>query len=445
MTKKQQVHPGCHLRAAVCYGWLTVLSVCAVPWAKATAEPSNVRLTIGAEGNSLLLFNGKPYHIKGVGGTDHLTELAANGGNSIRTWGLESLEKKIDGVPLLDRCQQLGITVAAGIWIGHKRHGFNYSDNAQLENQRGQVRDAVRKYKDHPALLLWGLGNEMEGPTSDGRDADIWKELNVLAAIIKEEDQNHPVMTVIAGSAESKVKGILEHYPNIDILGVNAYAGASGAPKAVKQAGWKKPLVLTEFGSPGHWEVPKTPWGVPIEPTSREKAANYYSTVSLLEESKDISLGSYAFLWGQKQEVTSTWYGMFLKTGEKLPSVDAMCYAWTGKWPANRTPRVESFKSPLDKAKVPPGETYTATAVAKDREGDPLKWEWYVAEESRDLKVGGDSESEPPHVEGCIVNEKEGTATIKTPSKPGAYRLYLIVRDGRGGASAENIPFQVAD
>ncbi len=418
--------------------FLSVLSTLA-------ASPSIVSLKTDASGNHTLVRNGEPYHILGVGGTSRLNTLVECGGNSIRTWGIESLEKPIEGVPLLDHCQKLGITVTAGIWIGHKRHGFDYSDKEQLEKQRVEVREAVRKYRDHPALLMWGLGNEMEGPTSDGKDADIWKELNVLAAIIKEEDANHPVMTVIAGSSSNKVKGILEHYPNIDILGVNAYAGASGAPKAVKQAGWTKPLVLTEFGTPGHWEVPKTPWGAPIEPTSREKAANYYSTISLLNENRDICLGSYAFLWGQKQETTSTWYGMFLESGEKLPSVDAMCYAWTGKWPANRTPRVESFESALDGATLPPGTEVEATMVVKDREGDTLEWEWYVAEESRDVQVGGDKENAPPVINGCISQAKDGNVKVKIPSKPGAYRLYAIVRDGKGGASAENMPFRVAN
>ncbi len=425
---------------------LLIAGVCAIAtFSVGAAAPSRVGLAKDSSGKFTLIRNGEPYRIMGVGGTSHLQDLVKSGGNSIRTWGIGSLEEKIDGMPLLDYCEKAGITVTAGIWIGHKRHGFDYSDRTKLEAQREDVRAAVRKYRDHPALLMWGLGNEMEGPTSDGRDSDIWKELNVLAAIIKEEDANHPVMTVIAGSASSKVKGILEFYPNIDVLGVNAYAGASGAPKAVKQAGWKKPMVLTEFGTPGHWEVPKTPWGAPVEPTSREKAASYYSTVSLLAENKDICLGSYAFLWGQKQEVTSTWYGMFMESGEKLPSVDAMCYSWTGRWPANRTPRVESFEGPLDRATVPPGKEFPAKAVAIDREGDRLEWEWYVAEESKDLKVGGDNELEPPRVEGCILREKNGEATIRTPSKSGAYRLYLIVRDGEGGASAENMPFRVGN
>ncbi|MBC8001725.1 MAG: hypothetical protein H7X97_03970, partial [Opitutaceae bacterium] len=291
----------------------------------AAAPVAQVVIKENTPGHFTLLRDGKPIRINGAGGTGHLKDLVKYGGNSIRTWGVESLEQKFEGKPLLDYCQELGITVTAGIWIGHARHGFNYSDEAQLKKQRDVVRAAVRKYKNHPALLMWGLGNEMEGPESDGKDARIWKELNVLAGIVKEEDPGHPVMTVIAGAAGSKVKGILEHYPNIDVLGVNAYGGASGAVRACKQAGWKKPFVLTEFGPQGHWEVAKTSWGAPIEPSSRNKAASYYATMSLLTENSDICLGSYVFLWGQKQEVTSTWYGMFLASGEKLPTVDAAC------------------------------------------------------------------------------------------------------------------------
>ena len=232
----------------------------------------------------------------------------------------------------------------------------------QIRRQREEVRDAVRKYKDHSALLVWGLGNEMEGPMSDGSVPHVWNELNELAAIVKKEDPNHPVMTVIAGAARTKLKGILEHYPNLDILGVNAYAVAGGAAAAVKAAGWQKPFVLAEFGPTGHWEVPKTKWGALIEPTSRDKAAGYFSTQkTMIEEAADISLGSYCFLWGQKQETTSTWYGMFLKSGEKLPPVDAMCLTWTDKWPANRCPRVTRFESELKEAVFPPVNSASRT------------------------------------------------------------------------------------
>lgn len=397
-----------------------------------------------AMGRFTLLRGGKPYVIRGAGGSSHLDVLKECGGNSIRTWGADALETRVDGKRLIDRCEELGLTVAVGLWVGHERHGFNYADPAQVRRQRDAIREAVRKYKDHPAVLVWGLGNEMEGPNADGRVPHVWKELNELAAIVKKEDPNHPVMTVIASAASSKVKGILEHYPNIDILGVNAYAGAGGAASAAKSAGWRKPFVLTEFGPSGHWEVPKTRWGAPIEPTSREKAAAYYATqMTLAEEAADVSLGSYCFLWGQKQETTSTWYGMFLKSGEKLPAVDAMARAWTGKWPANRCPRVSVFESELKEAVFPPGRKCVARMEATDPDGDELRWEWKVMAESTETRVGGDREPEPRSFPEAIVSAEKGEVVLRTPAQPGNYRLFGIVRDGKGAASVENFCFRV--
>lgn len=416
----------------------------ALSLALATPSPAAVTLRESPAGRFTLLRDGSPFTIRGAGGTSHLRDLVKYGGNSIRTWGIESLDQQIEGKPLLDFCQELGLTVTVGIWVGHERHGFDYSNEAHLTRQRDAVRAAVRKYRNHPALLLWGLGNEMEGPQADGRDARIWRELNTLAGIVKAGDPNHPVLTVIAGTAATKVRGILDHYPNLDILGVNAYSGASGAARAVREAGWTKPMILTEFGPRGHWEVPKTRWDAPLEPSSRDKAAGYYATLALLAEESATCLGSYAFLWGQKQEVTATWYGMFLPSGEKLPAVDAACRAWTGRWPANRCPRTNPLESPLRETEVPPATEFTARLTAEDPEADPLTWEWSVVAESTDRKVGGDAEAAPPAVPGCILRHTDGQATVRTPATPGNYRLCVIVRDGKGNASTENTPFRVA-
>ena len=404
-----------------------------------------VKVAPEGDGRFTLLRDNRPYTIMGAGGSSHLDVLRACGGNSVRTWGVESLEAKADGKRLIDRCDELGLTVAAGLWVGHERHGFDYSDPVQVRKQRDAVRAAVRRYKDHPALLVWGLGNEMEGPTGDGKGtAHIWKELNVLAAIVKEEDPNHPVMTVIAGTAKAKIRGVLDHYPNLDILGVNAYSGAGGASTAIREAGWKKPFVLAEFGPSGHWEVPKTKWGAPIEPSNRDKASKYFvAQTTVMEEGAGVCLGSYCFLWGQKQETTSTWYGMFLKSGEKLPQVDAMCKAWSGKWPPNRCPRVKGIESELREAVFPPGKLCVVRAEATDPDGDDLKWEWTVTAESADTRDGGDKEAEPPSLPDAVVYSEKDQAVIRTPAKPGSYRVCVIVRDGKGAASVENVCFRV--
>ena len=412
--------------------------------ATATAEPGPLSMRRNASGAWELVRDGKPFFIRGAGGQRSLDVLVESGGNSIRTWGVDALEEKVDGKLLVQRARELDLTIAAGLWVGHERHGFNYSDAAQLEKQRKDIRAVVAKWKNEPAICFWGLGNEMEGPDADGKDDRIWKELEVLAKIIKEEDPSRLVMTVIAGAARPKIEGVRDHCPSIDILGVNAYASAAGAGKAVKETGWDKPFILTEFGPSGHWEVAKTSWGAPIEPSSRDKAAKYYSTQQIAtDDSAGLFVGSYAFLWGQKQECTATWYGMFLKSGEKLPSVDAMSRAWTGEWPANRCPRVETFTSPAKGNTVRPGESVAVTLDVADPDGDKVELQWTLAGESTDRKAGGDAERAPEEKKLSMDSSGANQWTFKAPDQPGAYRVFLVARDGRGAASAENIPFQV--
>ena len=406
------------------------------------AAGSKVELRQSPDRGWELLRNGEPYRILGVGGPGPLALAKELGANSVRFWGIQQLEEtNASGKTNLEQIEELGLTFCAGIWVEHERHGFSYLDPEMVQKQRQKVRDAVRRYKDHPNLLVWGLGNEMEIFPGLPEAARVWKEVEELAKIVKEEDPDHPVMTVIAGADERKVREIMEHYPSIDILGINAYSGAAGTGLKLEGLGWKKPYAITEFGPPGHWEVAKTAWGAPLEPTANEKAAQYFATLqSAMEDKEGLCLGSYAFLWGQKQETTPTWYGMLLPTGEKLPSVDAAVRQWTGEWPSNRSPKIESlrFKSGADRAKA--GTRLEAVAAVSDRDDEALTYEWTVMAESKDIKHGGDAESVPPTFPEALEAGAGPECTVTLPAA-GAYRLFLVVRDGRGGASTANLPF----
>ena len=413
---------------------------------EARAAGSVVRVEGDAESGFRLVRDGTPFRIRGAAGIDHLEVLAACGGNAIRTWDAESAARETDGESLLDRAQRLGIAVTIGLWLGHERHGFRYDDPSQLERQRQDVEAAVRRFKDHPALLSWGLGNEMEGPTSNGADERIWREVDHLARLIKSIDPDHPVMTVVANVNDDKVAAIVRHAPAVDILGINAYAGAGGVGAAAVRMGWTKPYCVTEYGLPGPWETAQTDWKAPIEPSSRQKAATYAVTTTDILADEKRCLGTYAFLWGSKQEATASWFGMFLPTGEKTITVDAVTRAWTGDWPANRAPVLEEADVPLATRTVKPEAHLEATARYHDPEGRPLTYAWEVRRESDDRKEGGDREREPDRVEGCVVESAaDGRVVLRAPAKPGAYRLFVTVRDGEGSGCIDNWPFAVAD
>jgi hypothetical protein len=408
---------------------------------KAAAIPVRIEGSI-VEGFSLLR-GGKPFQIRGAGGHEHLDVLAACGGNTIRTWDVETLLKKTDGVRLIDRAAERGIAVTVGIWLGHERHGFDYGNPRQLQQQRDRVVEAVKALRDHPAVLTWGLGNEMEGPTGSGDRQQIWQEIDRLAGFIKSLDTAHPVMTVVANINPAKVAAIKQHAPQVDILGVNAYSGATGIGGQLRQLGWEKPYCITEYGLPGPWEVEKTAWNAPREPTSRKKAGSYnVATREILADKA--CLGAYVFLWGQKQEATASWFGMFLPSGEKTITVDAVTDAWTDHWPADRSPVLREVEMPLDGRLLEPGAKLQVTARYRDPEGEPLSYEWEVRRESSDHQVGGDVEQRPAVVPDCIVMaDAAGEATVRLPRKPGAYRLFVTVRDGHGSGCMDNWPFAV--
>jgi hypothetical protein len=415
---------------------------------------SRVQLISQADGTFTLSRDGEPYFVKGAGvgsgpglaGGD-LALLAASGGNSIRTWGIAQLEAQVDGKRLIDRAHELGITVTAGFWVQHARHGFDYGDAASIERQRARLRKAVLEYRDHPALLAWGLGNEMEAFQPGEIDVRLWQELNHLAGMIKAMDPYHPVVTVVAEIDEPKIAGIRAHYPRLDILGVNAYGSAATVGRRLRESGWEGPYLLTEYGVAGTWEAPQTPWGAPVEGDPGTKAIETYTTYQLNnKDNAGRTLGSYVFFWGSKQEVTSTWFGMFLPSGEKLPRVDAMAYAWSGRWPENRAPKLRSLETPVAFQRVQAGSPSHAVVDCIDREGDALRYAWEIRAESTERKQGGDAESAPPAFPQAI---KAGAGTprieFRVPSQPGGYRLFVTAFDGKGGAAVHNVPFFVED
>lgn len=387
-----------------------------------------------------LVRNGAPFSIRGAGGPGSLEVLASCGGNAIRTWGVEDVEKSIDGAKLLDRANRAGIAVTVGLWLGHERHGFDWNDPAAVARQRQMVEAAVVAYRDHPAVLSWGLGNEMEGV---GDNPVIWREVNWLARRIKELDPNHPVMTAVANVSPAKLAAIKEHAPDIDILGINAYAGVADMATRLRAENWTKPYCITEFGLPGPWESPHTPWKAPIEPTSREKTDST-ATAQAAITADPRCLGSYAFFWGQKQEATASWFGMFLPSGEKTARVDAMARSWTGEWPVNRAPVLDAADVPFAGTELAAGEMRQVTARYSDPEHDPLSFRWEVREESSDRREGGDAERQPPSVPGAVVrSDDRGAAEIRMPEKPGAYRLFVTVTDPHGSGAVDNWPFFV--
>lgn len=382
--------------------------------------------------------SGKPYFVNGAGGTNKMEEVKAKGGNSIRTWTTGG------GKAILDQADKLGLTVTMGLNVARERHGFNYDDAAAVKKQLEQLRMEVRKYKDHPALLAWGIGNELN---LDYKNPRVWDAVNDIAKMIHEEDPNHPATTMLAGINQKEIDFIKEKCTSLDLISVQVYGGLAKVPQQLANAGWTGPYMVTEWGPTGHWECPKTKWGAPVEETSTEKAAVYKSRYEASISKDKNCLGSYVFLWGQKQERTPTWYGLFTEAGETTAVIDVMQYIWSGSWPENRAPAITSFSIDGKKAgssiELNPQEKYLISITASDPDKDKLTARWELLPEATDLGQGGDRESRPVAIPDAVTATSLSNAMLNVPSKSGAYRLFVYVSDGHNHVATANIPFFV--
>ncbi len=404
-------------------------------WAEA------IKVEVASDGNRhQLMRGGTPYLVKGAGagGVDFAT-LAERGGNSVRTWGIDMAQTK------LDAAHRHGLTVSMGLPVGAERFGFDYGDEVAVNAQRRSVQAAVRRYRKHPALLLWIIGNELDHGAAD---LAVYDEVNALSGLIRKLDPNHPTTTTVTGAAIDNLDEIARRTPAVDFLSLQLYGAlAVLSDYAEKLDG--KPFMVTEWGPLGHWEVGRTSWDAPVEQDSAEKGRYYLMGYQRwIAPLLDQGLGSYVFLWGQKQERTPTWYSMFTESGEATATLDAMQQAWTGEWPANRAPTLKSMhldgKTKHENATLRPGLRYPASVQVEDAENDAVTYRWRIKPESKATAEGGDREAPIPDLEGLIENPFGRRTVLTAPKTLGAYRLFVTAYDGAGNAAYANIPFRVA-
>jgi hypothetical protein len=385
-----------------------------------------------------LVRDGRTFFIQGAGGVEHLPALAEAGANTIRTWGTNQTEA------IIDEAHRLGLAVCAGLWIEHERRGADYGDPAFVAAEIEKHTRAVDRFKDHPALLLWGVGNEV---TLNYTDERVWDVVEAVARYIREVDPRHPVMTTTAHVSAREVALIKARCPSIQILGVNSYAGLRVLARDIRAAGWDGPYIVGEWGPDGNWEVARTPWGAEIEPSSTEKAFARAIRYSHVLADAGRCLGSFAFYWGQKQEATPTWFNLFLEDGTPLEGVEVLRYLWSSESTVPGAPRIGPLmldgRLAHEAIQVEPG-AWVAASFALIR-GDPAAAgvTWELLPESVHKGLGGDAEIRPSPVPVTFVAEGHSSVRFEAPPRPGAYRLFVYVRGAGNRAATANLPFFV--
>ncbi|WEN41484.1 hypothetical protein CKCBHOJB_01036 [Thauera sp. GDN1] len=339
---------------------------------------------------------------------------------------------------VLDEAQRLGMKVVMGLWLEHPRHGFDYTEAAAVGAQEKALLGVVARYREHPALLAWGVGNEIETGVAD--PLPLWREVDRLAGLIKRLDPAHPTMMVVADTGMDAFRALAGCCRNVDLLGINVYAGAVfDLPQRLREAGITKPVVVAELGPLGQWQAGRKPWGAPVELTSTEKARFFTEALAFLKTQPQIR-GAFPFLWGAKQEQTATWHGLLLADGSATAMSDALAAAW-GRPVVAPAPVIRGIGIGADE--FAPGAEISAGVDAAAHDGGPLVTDWAVFAEATDLRKGGDAENAPARIDVRTLHADAATVRFVAPAQPGAYRLFITVRDRMGKAATANLPFRV--
>ncbi|MDX2021372.1 MAG: glycoside hydrolase family 2 TIM barrel-domain containing protein [Deltaproteobacteria bacterium] len=153
--------------------------------------------------------------------------------NTVKSYGVLSRQ-------VLDKMLAHGIVAVVTVLV---RAGDNYAA-------------AVNAIKDHPAVLMWLVGNEWNYNNLYGscNGDGCYDVINNAAKEIKRLDPNHPVATSFAPRGEIPTADDLKRLNAIDVWGLNIYSqpgffGRFSAWKALgEETGIKKPFFMSEYG-----------------------------------------------------------------------------------------------------------------------------------------------------------------------------------------------------
>jgi len=404
------------------------------------AASAQVQVQKNSSGGWDLLVDGQKTYIKGIGGTNRMDVASAAGANACRTWSgsVRQVENTIA------EAKKNNMYIMQG--IGLTKDPKMYEDEDYKNRLRQQCRELAETFKDDPNIIMWGIGNEIELNGDSTQKA--WEFVNELSELIKSIDKRHLTSSVITYNQRS-LNLVAKYAPSLDFVGINCYGGIERLAAMVKNSDYDGPYLVTEWGPTGWWECAKTAWGAPIEQSGEEKRICYEERYEIITRDP-ACMGSFVFLWGQKEERTPTWFCMFTENGveglplkgEKATTVEAMERAWTGKEPSQTAPVISTLTANgLAVSQNPTfgaGKKLKIKADVKDKENDKMTFVWEVLKEATITATGGAYEPRPDRV-GQVVTTQKPAMKLKL-SEPGAYRIYLYALDGTGYAASINLP-----
>lgn len=406
--------------------------------------------------NGFQLFrNGNPFYINGAAADSHFDELADLGGNTIRLYDTVNLQYN------LDEALKYGLAVIVDIPIP-MYVGSNYVHKGKNKILIEEVKTLVKKYRNHEAILMWNLGNEINYPKIHWKDFFLKNKskigfvetFNDLIEIIHTEDKNHPVSTSIDKIGIKRYFTLRIFSPGLDLLAFNNFGDVKNIFETIHKISYYVgtfPYYMSEFGSDGWWknESKYTAWRSPIEQTSPRKAEQIRVRYDLIKKNNNC-LGSLVFFWGNKYECTDTWFSLF-KDEYKSEILMETERLWKN---LNHQPKLIGLeymlvndKGAFDNLIFTPDELIETELKFETigNESITVKWEIYPDDWQNGLYIEEYNKKilkNPSPVE-CFVSTEMEKASFIVPDKEGAYRIFAYIFHRNGYFASTNTPFYV--
>jgi len=226
----------------------------------------------GTAGNPYtgFLLNGQPYLLRGVCAHDDLANKAnalndtdyTQEFNIITELGCNFLRLAHYPHPkeVYDKCDQLGIVVQTEApWVNSSTTGMPESYWTHLETQ---MSDMVNQHYNHPCILFWGVGNEINTSVSSGDEGKnfVKNKIEGYRSTIRTLIPDALVGYTVSHSTQNALGAF--NYPTVDWVGNNIYVGwyinqdsnnpTSRLNTAINNAtGHSIPCAFTEYGCGG--------------------------------------------------------------------------------------------------------------------------------------------------------------------------------------------------
>lgn len=380
----------------------------------------------------------KVHAIKGVSGHAYLREAASIGINTIRTYDTTHLQA------ILDTAEFYNIKVVAGIWLPKSHEQWLYGNEEYTQKLSKELALLGRKYRNHPALLSWCLGNELV--YYNLFDFKFPGTYNQLLDSLRAGDPNHPIGTALANFGQKAALNFALKISDLDYYLINTFGRLRELEEDMSRLFFiaDKPFLIGEFGENGPWEAEWTKWSAPLEPNSRRKAALLARRFQELPSDNPHYLGALVFNWGWRHEQTHTWFNVFSEKGERNALYHFLADKYGGQKPQSNLLEIDTLlidgTGNYNSFWFDKNQSHTAALRLTNQSAVGFHVEWSLRTEDW-FFLKGDT---PPAVAGYIQKSKDPKLIVfTTPAKTGPYRLFVKVTDSLGNFATANLPFYV--